>query len=153
MFHVVLVEPEIPQNTGSVIRMCAATGARLHLVGRLGFTLDDARLRRAGLDYWRSVVVGLYPDMEALAARIDPARWYLFRKRGSKRYDRVAYRDGDALIFGSESVGLSTSLCGDHAERTVFLPILENVRSINLSAAVHVAIYEANRQENFNIFA
>ncbi len=153
MFHVVLVEPEIPQNTGSVIRMCAATGAQLHLVGRLGFTLDDARLRRAGLDYWRSVVVGIYPDMEALAERIDPSRWYLFTKRGSRRYDRVEYQEGDALIFGSESTGLSASLREGYADRAVFLPILKNVRSINLSAAVHVVIFEAHRQKNFKNFA
>jgi len=153
MFHVVLVEPEIPQNTGSVIRMCAATGAQLHLVGRLGFTLDDARLRRAGLDYWRSVVVGIYPDMEALAERIDPSRWYLFSKRGDLRYDQVEYSEGDALIFGSESTGLSASLREAYADRAVFLPILGNVRSINLSAAVHIAIYEAHRQKNFKNFA
>ena len=153
MFHVVLVEPEIPQNTGSVIRMCAATGAQLHLVGKLGFTLDDARLRRAGLDYWRSVVEGIYPDMEALAERIDPARWYLFTKRGELRYDRVEYEEGDALIFGSESTGLSASLREGYAGQTVFLPILEKVRSINLSAVVHIAIYEAHRQKNFRIFA
>ncbi|MBM4372952.1 MAG: tRNA (cytidine(34)-2'-O)-methyltransferase [Deltaproteobacteria bacterium] len=153
MFHVVLVEPEIPQNTGSIIRMCAATGCHLHLVGRLGFSLDDRHLRRAGLDYWRSVVVGVYPDLEALSARVDPTRWHLFSRRGSRRYDTVAFQDGDALVFGSESTGLPPGLLDSRPDRTVFLPVLGAVRSVNLSAAVHVAIYEAHRQKNFELFA
>jgi tRNA (cytidine/uridine-2'-O-)-methyltransferase len=99
------------------------------------------------------VVVGVYPDMEALATRLDPARWYLFSRRGRVRYDTIVYRDGDAMVFGSESMGLPASLLADHADRSVFMPIMGNLRSINLSAAVHVAIYEAHRQENFKFFA
>ena len=91
--------------------------------------------------------------MEALAARIDPSRWYLFTKRGDRRYDQVEYQEGDALIFGSESKGLSASLREAYPDRGIFLPILGNVRSINLSAAVHVAVYEASRQKKFKNFA
>jgi tRNA (cytidine/uridine-2'-O-)-methyltransferase len=149
MVEIVMVDPEIPQNTGSVVRLCAAVGARLHLVGNLAFSLDDAKLRRAGLDYWRSVVVGVYPDLESLAEALPDRRWFYLSKKGSVRYDKVDFREGDVLVFGSESTGLPQNVLDENESSSLFVPISSNVRSLNLSAAVHIVVYEANRQNGF----
>jgi tRNA (cytidine/uridine-2'-O-)-methyltransferase len=153
MVQVALLDPEIPQNTGNIVRLCAACGAGLHLVGRLGYTLDDAKLKRAGLDYWRSVVVGVHRDLESLASAVPPERWLLFSKKGKTRYDLVSYEDDHLLFFGPESTGFSEQLLELHQERSVHIPISDRVRSLNLAAAVHVAVYEGLRQRNFQNFA
>lgn len=153
MIDIVLVDPEIPQNTGSVVRLCAAVGARLHLVGRIAFSLDDAKLKRAGLDYWRSVVVGIYPTLADLEHVLPGRRWFFLSKKGETRYDLVDFQPNDVLVFGSESRGLPESLLSEKKGSTVFIPTTGNVRSLNLSSAVHVVVYEALRQQGFIDFA
>lgn len=150
MFHIVLLEPEIPPNTGNIIRLCANTGSRLHLIGPLGFELDDARLRRAGLDYHEFADVADYPDLEAFLERAAPTRLLAFSTRCSTRYDRAAYRPGDALLFGPETRGLPKALLDTlPADRCLRLPMRAGQRSLNLSNAVAVVVYEAWRQLGF----
>ncbi len=150
MFEVALYQPEIPPNTGNVIRLCANTGCRLHLVKPLGFELDDARLRRAGLDYHEFVHLELHDSLEALLEATAPARLFAFSTRGGTRYDRVAYRPGDLLLFGPETRGLPQSvLAGLPPERRLRLPMRPGQRSLNLSNAVAVAVFEAWRQQGF----
>jgi len=153
MLHVVLVHPEIPQNTGSIIRLCAATGAALHLVAPMGFSLDDGKLKRAGLDYWKTVVVGIHPNLDSLALIIPRDRWYMFSVHGTRRFDQVCYQDGDALLFGPESKGLDESIGEVAPEHRVSVPVLPAVRSLNLSATVHIGVYEALRQRKFDFFS
>lgn len=147
MLHVALYQPEIPPNTGNVMRLCAATGARLHLIGRVAFRLDDRSLRRAAVDYADSVDWlrhGTYADFEAT---VDPARIFCFSARAEKLYTSIAYRDGDCLLFGSESYGLPDSLLQHHAERALLIPMpADAVRSLNLATAVGIGLYEALRQ-------
>jgi tRNA (cytidine/uridine-2'-O-)-methyltransferase len=150
MFDVILFEPEIPPNTGNVIRLCANTGARLHLVGPLGFTLDDARLKRAGLDYHELAVVRHYPDWKSWLERYpDPCLW-AFSTRGARRHCDVDYGADDALLFGPETRGLPDHLL-DYAgaERVLRLPMVPGSRSLNLANAVAVVVYEALRQRGF----
>lgn len=144
-FHVVLHQPEIAANTGNVGRTCVACRAKLWLVRPLGFQLDERRLRRAGLDYWPHLVWQAVDDWDALAAALGAARFWFFSKSAATVYTEVAYRLGDALVFGSESRGLPPSLLAD-ARRAVRLPIDPPARSLNLAAAVAVALYEARRQ-------
>ncbi len=143
--HIVLYQPEIPYNTGSVGRTCVAVGAKLWLVRPLGFRLDDYYLRRAGLDYWQYLEWEAVDDWAALQDRL-PRRPYLFTKRASHVYTQVAYEEGDVLVFGAESAGLPASLTEEFADRTLRIPIRNEVRSLNLSNAVAVAAYEALRQ-------
>lgn len=145
--HVVLVEPEIPPNTGNVARMCAATGTRLHLVGNLGFSLDHAKLRRAGLDYWDSIRPERHADFESFLAAARPSRLHLFSAGGARTHFAARFSPGDALVFGPETRGLPASLLGAHPDAVVAIPILtDHVRSLNLSTAAGVAVYEALRQ-------
>lgn len=149
MFHVVLVEPEIPPNTGNVIRLCANTGAQLHLVQPLGFDLDDKQLRRAGLDYHEYATVKVHASFDALVAaeRPDPARMYALTTKASRRFADVAFRPGDWFVFGSETRGLSPALRERFArEQRLRLPMRPGNRSLNLSNAVAVVVYEAWRQ-------
>ncbi len=150
MLHVVLFQPEIPPNTGNVIRLCANTGAALHLLRPLGFALDDARLRRAGLDYHEFAHVGVHDDLAAFIAGTAPRRLFALSTRGTQRYDRVEYADGDALLFGPETRGLPQDLLDtiDPARR-LRLPMRPGNRSLNLSNAVAVVVYEAWRQLGF----
>lgn len=141
--HIVLVAPEIPQNTGSIARLCAATGIKLHLVAPLGFTIDDAQLKRAGLDYWHEVCVGIHADFESFLRTHGEAPLWFMSKKASKNYTDVTFGPDDALVFGSESVGLPESLLLRFAQRTLRIPIREGVRSLNLSASVHVVAYHA----------
>lgn len=150
MLHVVLVEPEIPPNTGNVIRLCANTGAQLHLVEPLGFEMDDARLRRAGLDYheWARVVV--HPSLDAALVGADLDRCFAFSTRSPVSAYSARFAAGDRLVFGAESRGLSeANLARFQAERVLRLPMQPGNRSINLSNAVAVAVYEAWRQLGF----
>lgn len=150
-FELVLVEPEIPPNTGNVARLCACTGARLHLVCPLGFSLGDKDLRRAGLDYWDRVHARTWESLAAFEAGFDLAgpgreRVHLFTASAARTHVEAAFRPGDALVFGRESQGLPEELLERYAERTVALPMLAGSRSLNLASSAAVALYEALRQ-------
>ena len=150
MLRVVLYQPEIPPNTGNVIRLCANTGCELHLVGPLGFELDDARLRRAGLDYHEFAQVRVHASLEACRAALPDARWFAFSTHGARRHDAIAWRGGDALLFGPESRGLPDEVLQAVPEaHRVRLPMRPGQRSLNLSNAVAVAVFEAWRQTDF----
>ena len=147
MFDVLLYQPEIAPNTGNVIRLCANTGARLHLIRPLGFELDDAKLRRAGLDYHEFATMHVHDDLDAALAGRDLARVFAFSTRATRRFDAVAYREGDALLFGPESRGLPDEVFSRLAEANrVRLPMRAGQRSLNLSNAVAVSVFEAWRQ-------
>jgi len=150
MFEVVLVHPEIPPNTGNVIRLCANTGARLHLVKPLGFSLDDRQLRRAGLDYQEYASVHVHEDWTACSQALGEARRFAFSRHAARRFDEVAYREGDALVFGGETQGLPPELMGQFPDPArLRLPMRPGNRSLNLSNAVAVAVFEAWRQLGF----
>lgn len=145
--HVVLFEPEIPPNTGNVARLCAATGVELHLVGRLGFSLDDKQLARAGLDYWPLVKLRLHPDLPSCLATIPHSRVICFSTKGTTTHDKIEYKPGDCLLFGPESRGLPEEILARHGEWVARIPMpADAVRSINLSSSVAVGLYEALRQ-------
>jgi tRNA (cytidine/uridine-2'-O-)-methyltransferase len=150
MLHVVLYQPEIPPNAGNVIRLCANTGAALHLIEPLGFALDDARLRRAGLDYHEYADVRTHPDLAACRAALGQPRLFAFTTAGTRRFDAVDYRDGDALLFGPESRGLPADVIeGIDPSHRLALPMRPGQRSLNLSNAVAVAVFEAWRQAGY----
>jgi tRNA (cytidine/uridine-2'-O-)-methyltransferase len=150
MLHVVLFQPEIPPNTGNVIRLCANSGAALHLVRPLGFELDDARLRRAGLDYHEFAKVAVHDNLAAFIADVGPTRLLAVSTRASVRYDDIAYADGDALLFGPETRGLPQDvLDGIDPGLRLRLPMRPGNRSLNLSNAVAIVVYEAWRQSGF----
>jgi tRNA (cytidine/uridine-2'-O-)-methyltransferase len=142
--HVVLVEPEIPPNTGNVARLCAATGCALHLVEPLGFRIDDRELKRAGLDYWDALAVVVHPSLEALLATFAPQRRWLFSTHASRGYADAPYAPGDALVFGKETAGLPKALLAAQPDRALRIPMREGaVRSLNLSTAVGIVTYAA----------
>jgi tRNA (cytidine/uridine-2'-O-)-methyltransferase len=142
--HVVLVEPEIPPNTGNVARLCAATGCALHLVEPLGFRIDDRALKRAGLDYWDALGVVIHPSLDAFLGAFGVERLWLFSTRAPRRYTDAEFARGDALVFGKETAGLPQALLDAHPDRALRIPMRGNaVRSINLSTAVGVATYAA----------
>ena len=146
--HVVLLAPEIPQNTGSIGRLCVATGSTLHLIDPLGFTVDDRHLRRAGLDYWRHVDVMRHPDWPAFQAKRPPGRLLCFSARAPRPYTTAGYRADDFLVFGSESRGLPPAIRTAHADALFGIPLAsEHVRSLNLATAVAIVLYEALRQQ------
>ena len=148
--HVVLYQPEIPPNTGNVIRLCANTGAALHLIRPLGFDLDDRKLRRAGLDYHEFARVAVHDDLDAFLAAVSPRRLFAVSTRGRMRYDRVEYADDDALLFGPETRGLPQEILdGLPEEQRLRLPMRPGNRSLNLSNAVAVIVFEAWRQIEF----
>jgi tRNA (cytidine/uridine-2'-O-)-methyltransferase len=144
--HVVLVEPEIPPNTGNVARLCAATASQLHLVGTLGFRIDDKAVRRAGIDYWHLVEVHHHLDLAHFRHALPGARWMLFSASAKRSYLDAAFRPGDALLFGRESVGLPDDLLAEHRASVYGIPTLGPVRSLNLANAVSIVLYEALRQ-------
>ncbi len=144
-FRVVLVEPEIPPNTGAVARTCVATGSPLHLVGELGFSLDEHRVRRAGLDYWHLLDLHRHVDLPAFVVAHPEARLHLFSANTERSYLEADFQPGDALVFGRESVGLSPRILEQHPERVWGIPTAGGVRSLNLSNAVGIALYEALR--------
>lgn len=148
--NVVLVQPEIPPNTGNIIRLCANTGARLHLVRPLGFSLDARAVRRAGLDYRELAEVSEHTSLAGCLASLGEPRWFAFTTRGGVRYDTVEYAGGDALVFGPETRGLPDEILAVcSAERRVRIPMRPAARSLNLSNAVSVVVYEAWRQAGF----
>jgi len=152
VFHVVLVEPEIPPNTGNVIRLCANTGAQLHLVEPLGFPLDDSKMKRAGLDYHDYASMKVHKNWQAFldATQPDPARMFAMTTRGSRPFGEVTFLPGDVFVFGSETRGLDPALRdGFPAEQRIRLPMRPDNRSLNLSNTVAVVVYEAWRQHGY----
>jgi tRNA (cytidine/uridine-2'-O-)-methyltransferase len=150
MFHIVLVNPEIPPNTGNVIRLAANTGSRLHLVEPLGFTMDDRQLRRAGLDYHEFAHVEVHKSYEDLKKALNGHRLFALSTRGARNYAEVEFRVGDAFVFGPETKGLAPEVLGEFpADLRLRLPMLAGNRSLNLSNAVAVVVFEAWRQIRF----
>lgn len=152
LFHVVLVEPEIPPNTGNVARLCAATRCPLHLVGQLGFSIDEHAVRRAGLDYWPLVDLHTHRTLSdaedtirRMTAPTEP-RFWLFSGNAKRSYLEIGFQKGDALVFGKESTGLSEELLAERSDSVVGIPTLGDVRSLNLANSVAIGVYEALRQ-------
>jgi tRNA (cytidine/uridine-2'-O-)-methyltransferase len=152
MFNVVLFEPEIPPNTGNIIRLCSNTGCQLHLIQPLGFTMDDKQLRRAGLDYHEYASVQVYENWELFLARRQPERLFALSTKGTVRYTDMAYHNGDYLLFGPESRGLPAERReAPEVSAVLTLPMLPNNRSLNLANTVAVVVYEAWRQAGFAV--
>ena len=150
MFHIVLFEPEIPPNTGNIIRLCANTGAQLHLVEPLGFKLEDKQLRRAGLDYHEFSTVQVHKNWEACKTALSGKRMFAITTKGSSRYSNIAFKAGDVFVFGPETRGLPDEIRNSFpAEQRVRLPMLPNSRRLNLSNSAAVLLYEAWRQIDF----
>ncbi|MDO8446435.1 MAG: tRNA (uridine(34)/cytosine(34)/5-carboxymethylaminomethyluridine(34)-2'-O)-methyltransferase TrmL [Deltaproteobacteria bacterium] len=145
--HIVLLEPEIPPNTGNIARLCAATGSVLHLVGKLGFSTDDRYLKRAGLDYWEFVDVRYHKDMPELYNEAGEARFFYLSSKVERPYTRASFKRGDYLVFGKETAGLPKEMIEANMERAITIPMYsKKVRSLNLSTAVGIVLYEALRQ-------
>jgi len=145
-FHIVLVEPEIPPNTGNIARLCGATGTVLHLVGKLGFSTDDRYLKRAGLDYWSEVEILYWPDLESLQQAHPEGRFIYTSKKAQKSYLQMQFQAGDFIVFGKETKGLPDHLIEANLEMAVRIPIIGKVRSLNLSTSAGIVLYEALRQ-------
>lgn len=154
LFNVVLVEPEIPANTGNIARTCSVTGCRLHLVEPLGFSIDDKHLKRAGLDYWHLLDVRVYQGLDEFFTTnfpegIDPGLLYLATTKGILRHTEAKYPEGAYLFFGKETKGLPAELLKSYPGRCIRIPMLEEVRSLNLSNSVAIVVYEALRQHGY----
>ena len=145
--NIVMVEPEIPQNTGNVARTCAATGARLHLVGPMGFKIDDKKLKRAGLDYWQYLDISYYDSLDEFFQKND-GQFFYFTTKGRHVHSDVSYPDNCYLLFGKETKGLPEELLIKHPESCVRIPMGDEIRSLNLSNSVAIATYEVLRQWN-----
>lgn len=148
-FNVVLVEPEIPQNTGNISRTCAATNSSLHMIKPFGFELSDKHLKRAGLDYWQYLDVHYYENLAEFFEKNKGGNFYFMSTKGNKVYSEVNFKDGDFLIFGKESHGLPEPLLKENYDKTLRIPMFGNLRSLNLSNSVALTLYEALRQNNF----
>ncbi len=149
MLHIVLVEPEIPQNTGNIARTCAATGCALHLVEPLGFELDDKRMKRAGLDYWHLLDVRIHRSLDDFFSSNPGCRCFYSTTKAPQAYHEASFRDGDFLLFGKETKGLPEPLLIANPERCIRIPMREGARSLNLSNSVAVITFEALRQTGF----
>ena len=151
MLNVVLIEPEIPPNTGNIGRLCLATGSQLHLVKPLGFLIDDKTLRRAGLDYWADVKVTVWDSYAELQSANPGGRFWYLTTKSKRRYWDAAFQDGDFLVFGRETKGLPEPLLNENADRTLTIPMVsESTRSLNLATAAGIVLYEAVRQLNLS---
>ena len=146
--NIVLLEPEIPQNTGNIARTCAATGARLHLIGPLGFKIDDKKLKRAGLDYWHLLDISFYDNIEDFFNKNSGACYY-FTTKAQKVYSDISYEDNCYLFFGKETKGLPEELIINNRDHAVRIPMVDDARSLNLSNSVAIAAFEVLRQWNF----
>lgn len=149
MMNIVLVEPEIPQNTGNIARTCAATGSMLHLIRPLGFNLDDKYMKRAGLDYWFLMKYRVYDSLDDFFEKNPGARCFYATTKAPRSYCEAAYQEGDFLFFGRESRGLPEELLAREYERCVRIPMREEARSLNLANSVAIMLYEALRQQGF----
>ena len=145
-FHIVLIEPEIPPNTGNIARLCGATGTVLHLVGKLGFSTEDRYLKRAGLDYWSEVDINYWASLDELKRAYPEGRFIYTSKKAEKTHVEATFKEGNFIIFGKETVGLPEELLNANRENTVRIPIFGKVRSLNLSTAAGIVLYEALRQ-------
>ena len=149
MINIVLVEPEIPSNTGNIVRTCVATGSVLHLIRPLGFSTDDKMLKRAGLDYWNLVEIYYYDSFDELLAKYPQGRFFYFTTKGRHRHSDVQFQDGDFLVFGKETKGLPEELLMQNEETCLRIPMREAARSLNLGNSVAIALYEALRQSDY----
>lgn len=149
--HIVLVEPEIPGNTGNIARLCATTGASLHLVRPLGFSVDDRYLKRAGLDYWHLVDIHYYDSVEEVLAAYPDAPRFLLTTHAHRSYTRVEYTKDSLLIFGKESAGLPEAFRMAHEDECIRIPMVPEARSLNLANSVSIVLYEALRQVHFDL--
>jgi len=149
MFNIVLVNPEIPPNTGNISRTCAVTGTRLHLVRPFGFEISDRTLKRAGLDYWKDLDVRYYDSFEELEAAYPDGRFFLTSTHAKRNYADVEYKDGDFIVFGRETAGLGAELLSRREKDTIRIPMLPEQRSLNLSNSAAIVLYEALRQTGF----
>jgi tRNA (cytidine/uridine-2'-O-)-methyltransferase len=146
-FNIVLIEPEIPPNTGNIARLCAATGAVLHLVGKLGFSIDDRYLKRAGLDYWEFVALKQWPDLATLQAAEPEGRFFYLSTKVARSYLQAGFQPGDFIVFGKETKGLPEDLLAANPDTSITIPMpAEAVRSLNLSTSAGIVLYEALRQ-------
>lgn len=152
MFNIVLVEPEIPQNTGNIVRTCHAAGCRLHLVRPLGFEISDRRLKRAGLDYWSEVEIFYYDSFEEVLIANPRSRFFYFTTKGLKRHSDENFKAGDFLVFGKETRGLPEELLRANRKSCLRIPMIGETRSLNLSNSVAIAVYEGLRQLDFTGF-
>ena len=152
-FNIVLVEPEIPQNTGNIVRTCAATGSVLHLVRPLGFDTSDKAVKRAGLDYWKDLTIDYYDSIEEVIEKFyDGGNFYFMSTKGKKVYSDAAFKDGDFLVFGKETRGLNELLLEKYYDKTLRIPMIGELRSLNLANSVALTVYEALRQNGFEGF-
>lgn len=149
MFNIVLVEPEIPQNTGNIARTCAATGSRLHIVKPIGFEISDRTLKRAGLDYWHLLDVNYYENIDEFFEKNAGERYHFATTKAPKSYSEVTFINGDYILFGKETKGLPEELLKDNKEGCIRIPMINDARSLNLSNSVAIIVYEALRQNNF----
>ncbi|MGM1019612.1 MULTISPECIES: tRNA (uridine(34)/cytosine(34)/5-carboxymethylaminomethyluridine(34)-2'-O)-methyltransferase TrmL [Paenibacillus] len=147
--HIVLVEPEIPANTGNIARTCAATGTHLHLVKPLGFRTDDATLKRAGLDYWYAVHIEYHESFAEVQEKYQEGRFFYATTKANQRYSDIAFQDGDFLVFGKETKGLPPELLAANPDTCIKMPMSDKVRSLNLSNSAAIIVYEALRQMDF----
>ena len=149
VLNIVLVEPEIPQNTGNIARTCAATGARLHIVEPMGFKIDDKKLKRAGLDYWYLLDITYYKDLDDFFSKNEGGNFYYFSTKADIVYSDVEYSDNSYLVFGKETKGLPEKLLYENHDTTVRIPMVDDARSLNLSNSVAIGVYEVLRQWKF----
>lgn len=149
MMNIVLLEPEIPANTGNIGRTCVATGSRLHLIKPLGFSLDEKELKRAGLDYWKNLDVTVYENFQDFLDKNPGAVPYMATTKAKKTYTEVSYPDNAYIMFGKESAGIPEEILVDYEETSVRIPMNEDIRSLNLSNSVAIMLYEALRQHDF----
>lgn len=145
-FHIVLIEPEIPQNTGNIVRLCACTSCDLFLVGKLGFILDDKRVKRSGLDYWDSVTIHRYDTFEELKKEFSSSDFYYLTTKTDKKYTDVIFKPGDFFVFGPETRGIDENLLAENKDSCLTIPMAHGQRSLNLSNSVSIVTYEAIRQ-------
>jgi tRNA (cytidine/uridine-2'-O-)-methyltransferase len=147
--HIALIEPEIPPNTGNIARLCAATGTKLHLVGKLGFATDDKTLRRAGLDYWEHVDIEYHNSLQELQQKFPDNNYYYLSKKAEKNYTKAAFTKDDFLVFGKETKGLPEELIFNDPEKALTIPMTGKVRSINLATSAGIVLFEALRQTGY----
>lgn len=148
-FNIVLYEPQIPQNTGNIARLCACTGSSLYLIGKLGFQITDKHVKRAGLDYWEFVNIQTFSTLEELQEKFSDSNFYFLSTKATKNYTEMAYQKGDFLVFGSETKGLPADIIVANKESCLTIPMIDNRRSLNLSNSVSIVLYEAIRQVGF----
>lgn len=145
-YNIVLVEPEIPQNTGNIVRLCACSGSELYLIGKLGFSITDKYLKRAGLDYWEDVKINKYEKLDDLINNNPDANFYYLTTKSKQKYTDKTFKEGDFFVFGPETRGLDEKILNSNSENSITIPMQEKQRSLNLSNSVAIVLYEAIRQ-------